>query len=149
MAELKQPVEVWRYYLPSGNDAEWAEIVIVSTGMFAAVSDWGNYAFAWRSPGDEGIKAFLARDRGEHWDYFTGKLSQGHRLCVKSYPRDCEQFCKRILPRLAAVLREELRAGSGESAVDAARMVMASHGSGACEKDPANPTCSLASDEVT
>lgn len=54
-------VRCWHYYIrgtyphpPFG----WAEIVLVSTGMFAAVSDYGDYAYAWRPMGSP-IREFI------------------------------------------------------------------------------------------
>ncbi len=174
MADSK-PIQVWRYHLSGGKDQEWAEIVLVSTGMFAAVSDWGDYAYAWRSTG-KGIREFFAGANCAHWDYYARKLAHGARvwdgpatvksvkrflgqqyreraidpavcrdvlrevrnaeefehelsfddwvvgsvlsetyeccdlaeLAVHSFDQDVVQFCQRILPRLAAVIREEL-----------------------------------------
>lgn len=71
---MSTPVQTWRYYLPSGSGQEWAEIVLVSTGMFAAVSDWGNYAFAWRGFGDRDFREFVA-GLAKDGDYVAGKLS--------------------------------------------------------------------------
>ncbi len=69
---MAENVKLWRYYLPEGPGEEWAEIVLTSTGMFSATSDWGNYAYAWRSFG-ECFRSFLAEDR-PHFDYFVGCL---------------------------------------------------------------------------
>jgi hypothetical protein len=79
MAETK-PVQMWRYYItgegPLGGG--WAEVVVVSTGMFAAVSDYGDYAHAWRCPGEGGIRAFLA-DKRSDYDYFARKFAGERR----------------------------------------------------------------------
>ncbi|MGK3981219.1 hypothetical protein WMF38_57010 [Sorangium sp. So ce118] len=165
-------VKTWRYYLPSGPDQQWAEVVLVSTGMFAAVSDWGNYAFAWRGFGDcfrkfvigisdspgyvmskvsreeydgeatEAVikkeilrlrraKEITAEQEREFWDeldehgvgssevgfalwYYENRgskvIEEAHSLGEKRYPHAVRQFCQRILPRLAEVLRAELEA---------------------------------------
>jgi hypothetical protein len=68
------PVKLWRYVLPSTNGLEgWAEIVICSSGFFAAVSDYGNYAFGWRSMGvDDARKFFISASLD--WSYFANKL---------------------------------------------------------------------------
>ncbi len=71
-----KPVTTWRYYLPSIDGEGWAEIVVCSSGFFAAVSDYGNYAFAWRSFGDGDFREWLAhleRDPG----YVMCKLHHG------------------------------------------------------------------------
>lgn len=55
-------VRMWHFQLrPKVKDHPfmWGEFVIVSTGMFAAVSDYGNYAYAWRSIGGADIRKFL------------------------------------------------------------------------------------------
>lgn len=68
------PVKFWRYYLPCDHNREgWAEIVICSTGFFAAVSDYGDYAYAWRATGCEDVREFFLRAPAE-WHYFAGKL---------------------------------------------------------------------------
>ncbi len=67
---------VHRYYLPSENGEGWAEVVITLGGFFSAVSDYGNYAFAWRGFGDRDFRAFLLGAQRDH-DYFTKKLQHG------------------------------------------------------------------------
>ena len=73
---MSEPVKLWRYYLPSEDGLEgWAEIVIASTGFFAAVSDYGNYAYGWRCTGcDDVRKFFLDTD----WHYLATKLGGQH-----------------------------------------------------------------------
>jgi hypothetical protein len=71
---MSKPVKTWRYYLPSGPDQQWAEIVLVSTGMFAAVSDWGNYAYAWRGFG-ECFRRFIIRI-SDSPSYVMSKISR-------------------------------------------------------------------------
>lgn len=66
--------KLWHYRLPSINGEGWAEIVLSSDGFFAAVSDWGNYAFIWRNPGVDDFRKFFLRVP-ENWDYFAGKLA--------------------------------------------------------------------------
>lgn len=73
---MADAVKLWRYYLPAGPGQEWAEIVMTSTGMFAATSDWGNYSYAWRSIGCSDFREFMARmdhDPG----YVMGKIALG------------------------------------------------------------------------
>ena len=67
---------VRRYYLPSENGEGWAEVVITGGGFFSAVSDYGNYAFAWRGFGDRDFRSFLLGAQRDH-DYFTKKLQHG------------------------------------------------------------------------
>lgn len=169
---MSKPVQTWRYYLPSGPDRQWAEIVLVSTGMFAAVSDWGNYAFVWRGFGEcfrafvikiadspsyvmsklsreeydgeatetaikkeiirlRRAKEIIAEQAREFWHevderdvgssevgfalwYYENRgskaIQEAHSLSEKRYPHQARQFCERIMPRLAEVLRAELEA---------------------------------------
>jgi hypothetical protein len=69
---VSDPIRMWRYYLPNVKGMGWAEIVLCSTGFFGAVSDYGNYAYAWRSRGPEDIRRFLL-DIGP--DYMQGKIA--------------------------------------------------------------------------
>lgn len=71
-------VTCWRYYLPSQKGEGFAEIVLCSSGFFGAVSDYGNYSFAWRHFGEGDFRAFVA---GLGWDYLAGKLGpcSGHQ----------------------------------------------------------------------
>ena len=65
------------YYLPPVDGLSgWAEIVIGSNGFFASVSDYGNYAYAWRHTGVKDFREFLA---GVHSDYLMSKLGQGRK----------------------------------------------------------------------
>jgi hypothetical protein len=67
---------VRRYYLPTIDGLEgWAEVIITDGGYFSTVSDYGNYAFAWRSFG-ECFRTFLLGAEKDA-DYFTKKLQPG------------------------------------------------------------------------
>jgi len=70
----EKPVSFWRYYLPGPPPQrwfEWAEVVLTSNGMFATVSDYGNYAFAWRDTGCEDFRDFIVQ---MHADYLCSKI---------------------------------------------------------------------------
>lgn len=75
---IEVAVKLWRYYLPSENGEGWAEIVIGSNGFFAAVSDYGDYAYAWRHHGCDDVRKFFVR-AARDWDYFARKLG-GERI---------------------------------------------------------------------
>lgn len=63
-----------RYVLRSDGHGEgWAKIVIGSDGFFAAVSDYGNYAFIWSHHGCRDFREFLIR-ASRDWDYFVRKF---------------------------------------------------------------------------
>jgi len=73
-------MQIHRYYLPSENGAGsgWAEILLTAGGMFAAVSDFGNYAYAWRHHGRDDVRKFFVREDAGNWDYFAHKLGGEH-----------------------------------------------------------------------
>lgn len=70
---IELAVQLWRYYLPNENREGWAEIVIGSNGFFAAVSDYGDYAYAWRHHGCKDARQFFLRGARD-WHYFATKL---------------------------------------------------------------------------
>ncbi|MGK3995025.1 hypothetical protein [Sorangium sp. So ce1024] len=170
---MSESVKTWRYYL-RGPDLGWAEILLTSSGMFAATSDYGHYAHPWRSFGERDFREFVASLSGS-WNYVAGKLSRrseyqgpetlarlkrhivdarrfggltsedareiwdelseynidddvfgfshwlresdgaskigdAFEFAVYDYPSDVKAFCRKILPRLAEVLRAELEA---------------------------------------
>lgn len=45
----EEQVTYYRYVVPTLKFEGWGEFVIGSNGFFAAVSDYGNYAFRWRN----------------------------------------------------------------------------------------------------
>jgi len=51
-----------------------AQVVITSDGMFSAVSDYGNFCYAWRSTGEEDFRNFLLNI---NTSYFGGKCIPG------------------------------------------------------------------------
>lgn len=69
----KEPVKHWRYFLPSVNGEGYAIIFIDSTGVFSAVSDFGNYGYIWGNTGDRSIREFLLESEKD-WHYFAKKL---------------------------------------------------------------------------
>lgn len=84
---MKRDVEVWRYRLPRGQFDCGGVVLIDSTGLFSAVTDFGNYAHWW--PGQHcGYPDFrlfihkLAGDCGEGYhDYFLGKV-RGRKTAI-------------------------------------------------------------------
>lgn len=72
---MSKPITTWRYYLPSTKDQPWAEVLLTSSGMFAAVSDYGNYAYPWRAHGERDFREFIA-GLAKDGNYVAGKLSQ-------------------------------------------------------------------------
>ena len=63
-----------RYKVPSVRHEGWAVIVLdTDIGFFAAVSDFGDYAYAWSHPGCEFRKFVI----GLEPDYLHSKLTMG------------------------------------------------------------------------
>lgn len=73
---MNAPVTVWRYSLPPEADriSGWAIVLMDASGMFAAVSDYGNYAYKWSSFGHDDFRRFVI---GLEADYTRRKLSPG------------------------------------------------------------------------
>lgn len=64
----------WNYNIPSDKHGEgWAHIVIHENGMFATVSDYGNYVHQWTRSGCEDIRSFFLNAERE-WQYFARKF---------------------------------------------------------------------------
>jgi len=106
MAELR----IWRYYLPNEREPGWAgegwaEIVLSSGGFFAAVSDYGNYAFAWRfnARGGEDFRSFVASLAGDP-SYVIGKLGP---CSERPYPVDYEKTIKFIRECILQARRDD------------------------------------------
>jgi hypothetical protein len=68
-------VTFWRYSLPpeDGHLGGWGIFILDSTGMFTAVTDYGNYAFRWTATGCSDFRCFFP---GTHGDYLLGKVAQ-------------------------------------------------------------------------
>lgn len=71
-------VIVWRYELPSIDGEGWGSFMLDSTGMFAAVTDYGNYAFRWGHHGKRDFRNFIA-DAGLSQGYMLSKLAPSKR----------------------------------------------------------------------
>lgn len=85
-------VKFWRYYIPAEDGIEgWGVFLLDSTGMFAAVTDYGNYAYMWpiRHTGCKDFREFF-----KHRDayYVLGKCApSGGR---EYQGEETEQFIK-------------------------------------------------------
>jgi hypothetical protein len=98
------------YTLTYKEHGGWlAQIVLTSDGMFAAVSDWGNFSYAWRAYGDRTFKEFIL---SLNVDYFESKISSGMSFVAtgKRVDSACKNFARRVLPILQETLKEEAQA---------------------------------------
>lgn len=105
MEKTKEPVTAETYKLKNDNGSWLAQIVITSDGMFAAVSDWGNFSYAWGSFGAGSFKDFIL---SLETDYFANKMMSGMSyVCNSKEVEDaCKRFSEKILPVLQKVLKE-------------------------------------------
>jgi hypothetical protein len=103
-------VLVESYTLTYKEHGGWlAQVLLTSDGMFAAVSDWGNFSYAWRAYGDRTFKEFtLSLDV----DYFEDKMSSGMSFVStgKRVDSACKNFARRVLPVLQEALKKEAQA---------------------------------------
>lgn len=68
-------VRLWRYTLPPEKYEGWATIVLGSDGFFAAVTDFGNYAYRWMHHGCSDFREFVVGLVGSD-DYLLGKIAR-------------------------------------------------------------------------
>lgn len=111
LTDMKEQKEVtaksYTLYTESGS---WlGQIILTSDGLFASVTDYGNFSYAWRHYGDVDFKQFIM---GLQIEYFGGKMYQGMTYMIngKTYEKSCHRFAEKILPALQKVLKEELTA---------------------------------------
>lgn len=88
------------------------QVVLTDDGMFASVTDYGNFSFAWRAFGMDDFRRFLCILQT---DYFTAKMIAGLAYTVQTKKTDdaCARFAKKILPPLQAILEKELAENIG------------------------------------
>ena len=89
-----------------GGEKYWlGEIVYTSTGMIAGVTEYGNFAYAWRAFGGD-IESFLLSIEP---DYFSAKL-EGEFLRIPASRsgarRRADIIASEVLPHLQAHIRE-------------------------------------------
>ena len=97
-------VKSWSYTLRC-DDVWLGQVVITEDGMFAGVTDYGNFSFAWRAMGED-FKKFLMRISP---GYFGSKMAEGMAYVVlnKKVDKACNVFAEKILPALQEQLRLE------------------------------------------
>lgn len=85
------------------------QVVLTSDGMFAAVTDYGNYSYAWRSYGED-FRDFIV---SINVDYFEGKMinAMSYVAMNRKFDAAAKRFAEKILPPLQKILKEEIEAG--------------------------------------
>lgn len=94
------------YTLKTENGNWLGQVVLTSDGAFMAITDWGNFNFAWRNCGGN-FKEFIL---GLNTSYFAGKMREGMAYIAfsRKIDKSVERFAEKILPALQDVLRKEL-----------------------------------------
>lgn len=103
---MDKPVTAQSYTLRTQQGDWLGQVVITSDGMFSAVTDWGNFGYAWRSFGDD-FKKFLL---DLNVSYFATKMCTG--MAYVTHGRKIDKaallFAEKILPVLQEEIRKEL-----------------------------------------
>lgn len=94
------------YNLTTENGGWLAQIVLTSDGMFASVTDYGNFSFAWRSFGKDFRNFILSLNN----QYFGSKMAEGNAyiLYSKKLDKQCQMYAEKILPALQKAIKEEI-----------------------------------------
>lgn len=90
------------------EEAHWlGQVVLTNDGMFASVTDYGNFSFSWRHTGEEDFRKFLADLSVE---YFATKMSTGMAYVAygKKIDQAAKRFAEKILPPLQELLKKEI-----------------------------------------
>jgi hypothetical protein len=109
---MKDQITAQSYELYTDNGQWLGQVVLTSNGMYASVTDWGNYSFMWNSIGNQTFKQFLL---GIDETYFGTKMYTGmaYLTATKKVEAACQRYASHILPALKKVLKEELEKDSG------------------------------------
>lgn len=101
-----------RSYTLRSKEGYWlGQVVLTSDGMFSAVTDYGNFGYAWRSYGND-FKAFILK---LNTGYFADKMVTGMAYVAhsKNIEKAAARFAEKILPPLQCILNEEIENGIG------------------------------------
>lgn len=89
------------------EEGTWlGQVVLTSDGMFASVTDFGNFSYSWRAFGDS-FEDFILKLNP---DYFADKMTAGIAYSIyptKAITASIRKYADKILPALQAVLRKE------------------------------------------
>lgn len=95
------------YTLRTENGGWLGQIVLTSDGAFMAITDYGNFNFAWRAYGNGDFREFICR---LDIPYFAGKMANGMGYVAygKKIDKASEMFAEKILPPLQELLKKEI-----------------------------------------
>ena len=89
------------------ENGQWlGQIVLTSDGMFASVTDYGNFSYAWRSYGSNFMEFLCSLNVS----YFESKMYSGLTYIAygKKFENSCHRYAEQILPALQKVLKYEI-----------------------------------------
>lgn len=96
-----------REYVLRDEHKRWlAQVLITEDGMFAAVSEYGNFSYSWRNTNMEFRQFLLSIDEG----YFADKMQTGMAYILQNQKvaTACRVFAKKILPALKNSIQADL-----------------------------------------
>ncbi len=105
--ENNTPISAKSYTLRTENGRWLGQVVLTTDGAFMAITDYGNFSYAWRSTGKEDFREFL---NDINVEYFASKMYNGMSYVAygKKIQEAANRFAKEILPALQKVLKEEI-----------------------------------------
>lgn len=105
----KKDVIAQSYTLLNDNGSWLGQVVLTSDGAFMAITDWGNFNFAWRSYQTlTNFKEFIIRLEP---CYFANRMVEGMQYVIygRKIQSAAERFAERVLPKLQDVLKQEIK----------------------------------------
>lgn len=95
-------------YTLRDEDGNWlGQVLLTSDGLFASVTDWGNFSYAWRHYGEGEFRKFII---SLNVHYFGTKMYTGMSYIAsgKKVEQACQLFAEKILPALQKALKQEM-----------------------------------------
>lgn len=105
----EQKITATSYTLRNDNGSWLGQVVLTSDGAFMAITDWGNFNFAWRS--NQTLPRFKEFILGLEPCYFANKMVEGIQYIAygRKIQSAAERFAERVLPKLQEVLKQEIK----------------------------------------
>lgn len=99
-----------KVYSLTTEKGNWlGEVVLTSDGMFAALTDYGDFCYAWRAYGkDKSFEDFIL---SLDICYFANKMYQGINYIDSSYKiqKATQLFAEKILPPLQKEIKKQMK----------------------------------------